>query len=538
MAGESAGGEPADPGDESRGSADEPRPPASTGPSLPPLDRLSRVAASALDVPAACVWLLQPGDLALVGGAEGAGDLGRERFLVVARSLGQSLLETGDAVFFGDLSRRTDQDASAAAGTGVVSFAGVPVRSPDGGVIGAVCVGDVRRRRWTPGQRDLLAELAALAATEARLRVAEREAPSIQARLDQYEQAVTQASEVVWSMRILPGRRAEFVYISPNVAQIVDPALLVGPQDVDELSGLAAPDDVQILAEFLALMVEGEPAQIELRVVDPEGRVRWLYSRCQPRRAGGELFADGVTSEITERKQVEEMRTQFLAIAGHELRTPLSVIRGYAEVVASQVVDQSVVHRQVAAMERRAAEMDRLLSDFFDLAKLGSNEFELALSPVRVDALAQEAVTDHALAAADGEVELRLTTDAAVTLQADPARVRQVLDNLLSNAVRHTPEGGEVRVTCGRQDGAVRLGIENDGPEVAEEDVPRLFERFYRGRSRGDDDGAGTGLGLAVVKAIAQAHGGDVSAHRLPGRGMRFEVLLPLGEAEQEPLRS
>ena len=201
----------------------------------------------------------------------------------------------------------------------------------------------------------------------------------------------------------------------------------------------------------------------------------------------GELFADGVTSEITERKQVEEMRTQFLAIAGHELRTPLSVIRGYAEVVASQVVDQPVVHRQVAAMQRRAAEMERLLSDFFDLAKLGSDQFELALSQVRVDQLVQEAVTDHALAAAEGQVELRLTTDAAVTLRADPARVRQVLDNLLSNAVRHTPEGGEVRVACGRHDGAVRLGIENDGPEVAEEDASRLFERFYRGRSRGDD---------------------------------------------------
>ena len=484
------------------------------------------------------MWLLQPGDLALIGGAEGAGDLGRERFLVVARSLSQSLLETGDGVFFGDLSRRTDQDASAAAGTGLVSFAGVPVRAPDGGVVGAVCVGDVRRRRWTPGQRGLLAELAALAATEARLRVAEREAPAIQARLEQYEQAVTQASEVVWSMRILPDRRAEFVYISPNVAQIADPSLLLGPQEIEQLSGLAVADDVQSLAEFLARMVDGEPAQIELRVIDPEGRLRWLYSRFHPRLADGELFADGVTSEITERKQVEEMRTQFLAIAGHELRTPLSVIRGYAEVVASQVVDQPVVHRQVAAMERRAGEMERLLSDFFDLAKLGSDQFELALSQVRVDVLVQEAVTDHALAAAGGEVELRLTTDAAVTLQADPARVRQVLDNLLSNAVRHTPEGGEVRVTCGRQDGAVCLGIENDGPEVAEADVPRLFERFYRGRSHGDDDGAGTGLGLAVVKAIAQAHGGDVSAHRLPGRGMRFEVLLPLGEPEQEPLRS
>ena len=133
---------------------------------------------------------------------------------------------------------------------------------------------------------------------------------------------------------------------------------------------------------------------------------------------------------------------------------------------------------------------------------------------------------------------MRLTTDATVTLQADPARVRQVLDNLLSNAVRHTREGGEVRVTCVRQDGTVRLGIENDGPEVAEEDATRLFERFYRGRTPGDDNGEGTGLGLAVVKAIAQAHGGDVSARRLPGRGMRFEVLLPLGEAEQEPLRS
>ena len=181
------------------------------------------------------------------------------------------------------------------------------------------------------GAAGLLREVAELAATEARLRVAEREAPAIQARLAQYEQAVTQASEVVWSMRILPGRRAELAYISPNVAQLVDPSLLGGAQEIEQLSALAAPDDVQILADFLARMVEGEPAQIELRVVDPVGRLRWLYGRCHPRVTDDELFADGVTSEITERKQVEEMRTQFLAIAGHELRTPLSVIRGYAE---------------------------------------------------------------------------------------------------------------------------------------------------------------------------------------------------------------
>ena len=466
-----------------------------------------------------------------VGDAGGAGN-DQERFLAAARSMSQRVVQTGEGIFIEDLSRQADLAAeSAATEIGLAAYASVPVGERGGRAVGAVCVGDVRRRRWTPAQRGLLEEVADLAAMAVELWVAEQEAPKTRARLAQYEQAVTRANDVVWSLRVLPGRRAEVVYYSPNVRAVVDPALMVGAMRIEDFGALVVPEDAQRAHDHLERLLAGEPGEVEVRIIDPQGRLRWVWSRTHPRWEGDELYCDGITTEITERKRVEEMRTQFLVIAGHELRTPLSVIRGYAEVVSSQVVDLPVVQRQVAAIERRAEELERLVGDFFDLAKLGSDQFELAVAQVRIDLLVQEAVADHAALATEGEVELAQIRAplAPLTLLADPVRVRQVLDNLLSNAVRHTPAGGEVRVTCGLRDGVVRLGIENDGPEVAEDDIPRLFERFYRGRSRGDDGDPGTGLGLAVVRAIAEAHGGEAQAHRLPGRGMCFEVLLPHG---------
>jgi two-component system OmpR family sensor kinase len=247
-------------------------------------------------------------------------------------------------------------------------------------------------------------------------------------------------------------------------------------------------------------------------------------------------FAQRAASEQAARSSEERMR-RFVADASHELRTPLTAIRGFAELYRQGAVsDEAEIARLMRRIEDEAKRMGLLVDDLLLLARL-DQERPLARAPVDLLALAGDAVHDTRALAPDRPVRLEVgATDPPPVVIGDEARLRQVLTNLLANAVRHTPPGTPVTVTVGTGPSArtgaraVILTVADEGPGLAPDAAARVFERFYRADAARNRRDGGTGLGLAIVAALVAGHGGAVDVHSEPGAGACFRVELPLAE--------
>ncbi|MGZ4168211.1 MAG: sensor histidine kinase [Solirubrobacteraceae bacterium] len=241
---------------------------------------------------------------------------------------------------------------------------------------------------------------------------------------------------------------------------------------------------------------------------------------------------------FTARRQSEDQLRRFLADASHELRTPLASIRGYAELFRLGAADDpATLERAMARIEAEAARMGVLVEDLLSLAALDQAP-DRPRVPVDLGELAAHAAEDTRVTSPDRDVQVHLD-EPAVAVLGDADQLRQLLANLMRNAVIHTPAGTPIEVGVHRDGGLAHLEVRDHGPGVPGDDADQLFERFWRserGRSRGK---GGAGLGLAIVKAIATAHGGSVHAANDPGGGARFVVslpALPAAEPSQESL--
>jgi two-component system, OmpR family, sensor kinase len=260
---------------------------------------------------------------------------------------------------------------------------------------------------------------------------------------------------------------------------------------------------------------------------DLSHRIESTDPRTEVGRLGIALNAmlDRLERAFGEREASEDRLRQFLADASHELRTPLASIRGYAELYRMGAARQPAdVEKGMRRIEEEAARMGALVEDLLTLARLD----EVADAPhgrVDVASIVRDAVDDGRATAPDREIRARVDGPAVVLGDAD--QLRQVLGNLLRNAFVHTPPGTEIDVSVERRDGEVRLEVRDHGPGLPPGDPAALFERFWRsegGRERGK---GGAGLGLAIVAAIVDAHGGQVEAGDAPGGGASFVVRLP-----------
>ncbi|HEY6758544.1 MAG TPA: HAMP domain-containing sensor histidine kinase [Baekduia sp.] len=221
-----------------------------------------------------------------------------------------------------------------------------------------------------------------------------------------------------------------------------------------------------------------------------------------------------------------DRQTAFIADASHELRTPLTIVRGQLEVLAMEEhPDPAEVRRVEQLVMTEIDRMSRLVEDLVLLAQAGDETF-LRVEPIDLEDFLRGIVDGLRPTA---HRTLVLEDDApAVVLDADPDRLAQALRNVLRNAIVHTEPGGLVRLTAARRDGAVRLTVDDDGPGIAPEDRQRVFDRLARLDSARGRDRGGAGLGLAIVRAIVKAHGGEVWIDRSPEGGARFVMDLPL----------
>jgi two-component system OmpR family sensor kinase len=259
------------------------------------------------------------------------------------------------------------------------------------------------------------------------------------------------------------------------------------------------------------------------------------------------------------RQRSEERMRQFIADASHELRTPLTSIRGYTDVLLRGAKDDpDTTERVLQATRREAERMSRLVNDLLTLARLDTGR-PLETQPVDLMALSGECVDQARILAGQREVMMRTDGRGRLVVMGDPDRLKQVVLVLLDNALkygRQTPDGW-ARLSVGRHEGKAIITVEDNGPGIAHDDLPRIFERFYRAeraarvrRMTGAPNSAapepqpdatraeGSGLGLAIAQAIARAHGGALTVQSEPGSGTAFTLTLPLNPVDSAPMRT
>jgi two-component system OmpR family sensor kinase len=267
---------------------------------------------------------------------------------------------------------------------------------------------------------------------------------------------------------------------------------------------------------------------------DLSRRVTPATQRTEVGRLGLALNAMlGRLEEAFARRQASEDRLRrFLADASHELRTPLASIRGYAELFRIGAArSPQDTEKAMQRIEQEAARMGVLVEDLLTLARL-DEEPDTRRELADLVEIARDATDDARATAPERQIELAAPGPALV--QADPDGLRQVVANLMRNALMHTPAGTAVDVGVGHDGKCVELSVRDHGPGLPTEDAAALFERFWRaegGRERGR---AGAGLGLAIVAGIVHAHGGTVTAANVPGGGARFVVRLPAAHSQGE----
>ena len=235
-----------------------------------------------------------------------------------------------------------------------------------------------------------------------------------------------------------------------------------------------------------------------------------------------------VLHDVTELRRLESVRRDFVANVSHELKTPLTSIAGYAETLGDPEIDESTRRRFTGTILSNARRMMHLVDDLLDLSRVEGGRWVPRPVPVQVSAAIQEAWEPLARRAAGRSVSLTTAVDPdAASLTVDADAFRQVLGNLLDNALRYVPEAGHVVVGARRLDRGVEVRVEDDGIGIPAEHLPRIFERFYRVDPSRSREAGGTGLGLSIVKHLVEAHGGRVSATSVPRQGTTIRAWFP-----------
>jgi two-component system phosphate regulon sensor histidine kinase PhoR len=234
-----------------------------------------------------------------------------------------------------------------------------------------------------------------------------------------------------------------------------------------------------------------------------------------------------VARDITDLERVDAMRRDFIANVSHELRTPLTVVGGFVETLADAPdLPASESRRYFDLMLDHTRRMQRLLDDLLILSRLESAEHMLKDEPVDVAGLAQS-LKAEAESLSRGRHRVNLEVDSRAWLKGNLQEIRSALGNLVSNAVRYTPDGGEITLAWRERNGEGVFSVADTGEGIAAEHIPRLTERFYRvDRSRSRETG-GTGLGLAIVKHVLTRHGARLEIQSIPGKGSTFAAIFP-----------
>ncbi|MFF8990331.1 sensor histidine kinase [Streptomyces sp. NPDC014983] len=337
---------------------------------------------------------------------------------------------------------------------------------------------------------------------------------------------------------VLAARR---VQLEPYVAPAAELFLGIGDQNpsrfdmspdnkakVVSAAGLVLAVTVAVTAAVAVRLVRPLRALTEAAQAPPERHVRVPVTTRDETGILAEAF-----NELTERRaRLEAQRKAMVSDIAHELRSPLTNIRGWLEVMRDGVVDPDP--GLLDSLHEEALVLQRIIDDLQDLAAADAGTLRLHREPLSAAELLDQVAAAHRVAADGAGVALVTGADPAVWLDADPVRMRQVLGNLVSNALRHTPADGTVTLTARRDGADAVLTVTDTGSGIADGDLPHVFERFWRAEKSRSRRTGGSGLGLPIVRHLVAAHGGTARAASGPGAGAVFTLRLPATRAPGE----
>jgi len=236
-----------------------------------------------------------------------------------------------------------------------------------------------------------------------------------------------------------------------------------------------------------------------------------------------------------ELERLDKMKSAFMLTVAHELRAPVAAIQGYLRLILDGYADPDKQREMLERSDQRASELLALIEDLLALARVKDAAPEEKRVPVPVGDVLKQVADLLQVEAAKKRIAFSVRAEANPTVLATRDHIRQLWTNLISNAIRYTPEGGSVSASLAVRDGMVEGVVEDTGIGIAAEDLPRIFDEFYRTRTAKEMVSGGTGLGLPIVKRIVETYGGNISVESEVGKGSRFTFRLPL-HAEPQPV--
>jgi PAS domain S-box-containing protein len=361
--------------------------------------------------------------------------------------------------------------------------------------------------------------------------------------LQQLEALARETPGMLFQFRRESDGRGWFPYASQRCEPLLGLSAAALRHDASSMLALLPREQREgMLASIEASAAVLGPWRLQFSVQRPGG-TRWLRGGASPRREpDGATLWHGHVEDVTEllageqaqrerdaAERASRAKTAFLSRISHELRTPLNAVLGFTQLMEADRTDPpSAGQRERLRLVRESGQhLLRMISDLLDLTRAESGEVSLQIAPLVLADPARECLSMIAPGAAAAGVAVESALDGSLVTQADAARLRQVLLNLLDNAVKYNRRGGRVSLNLTRVDGEAVFEVEDDGPGIAAEEQPHLFDPFWRSPST-SGLGEGSGIGLAVSRSLARAMRGRLAVDSAPGQGSRFRLHLPL----------
>ncbi|RMH01455.1 MAG: PAS domain-containing protein [Chloroflexi bacterium] len=286
--------------------------------------------------------------------------------------------------------------------------------------------------------------------------------------------------------------------------------------------------DSEILVKALTA---GEEHMRNLEIRTEDGRIFYTNASAIISNDGQALGRVAVLHDITHFKEIDELKSDFVQTVSHDLRGPLTFMRGYATMIP---MVGELNDKQKEYMDKILSGIDqmaKLVNDLLDLGRIEAG-VELQCVPVDVHTLLTDIAEEYWQHAHLNGIQIEVNAPENIILEGDKALIKQAITNLVSNGLKYAPNSGRMVLQAEQRNGEVIISVQDNGPGIPKEDQMRLFEKFYRARQRGTEKIKGSGLGLAIVKSIAERHGGRVWVHSQQGKGSTFYIALPLQQAK------
>lgn len=328
-----------------------------------------------------------------------------------------------------------------------------------------------------------------------------------------------------WELELKTQR---FVY-APRIAEIFGHAADAQPSLTDLRAQIHADDMQNVVLKALDVALSTGKYLYEVRISWPDGSLHWIrtqgilmYEDKEPRSILGTIL------DITESKRDEIRKNDFIAMASHELKTPLTSLKGYLHIISkkTEYLKDSFLNNALSRADYQVSRMARLIHGFLDLSGIEPGKLKLQLEEFDINRLTEETISETLLIHPGRAV--RLNGSASVLVKADRDKIGRVISNFLSNAIKYSPANTEILVIAAQDEGYVRISVADQGIGVKAKEKEKIFQRFYRGDNEKTGQVSGFGIGLYLSSEIIQSHNGSIGVESVENKGSTFYFTLPL----------